>query len=216
MITDYHNEYISNPPKFKCTEEFIEEREVKSLGGLWNDSLVDGNNGADGWLSVIETETQGLILEDPIEVKSQIYQTYSKTKNGPSKLMGRGKFGSGSEDIAEKKRSAGEIVYTVGADTEGIIYFKFSYLFADIEERYLETVELYEGKNHGNVDVVLLPWEIHLKDSFQMHYIHPLIEKCMYNGEHKRFTSNLHQFLCEFDRKKLVDPLKEWEEFLRV
>ena len=216
MITNYHKEYISNPPQFKCDEKFIEEREIISLGGLHNGDLVDGSNGTDGWLTVIETETQGLICEDPIEVKSQIYQTNSKTKNGPNKIRGRGKFGGGSTAIAEKKRSSGEIVYTVGADTEGVIYFKFSYLFADIEERYLEEVKKADSKNWSNIDVYLLPWGIHLTDSFQMHYIHPHIEKCLYNGEHKRFGDNFYAFLCEFDRKELVDPLKEWEEFLRV
>ena len=216
MIRNYHEEFVKNPPQFRCTEAFIEEREIKALGGLWNDSFVDGKNGADGWLQPLTIKNSDqMIYESPIEIKCQIYQTNSNSKNGPQKLLGRGKFGAGSKAIAEKKSSTGEIVYVVGADTEGVIYYKYSYLFCDIVDRYLETVEKYKDKPHSNIDPSLLPWEIHKKDSFQMHFIHPDIEKLMFNGPHKRFTNNLHKFLCEFDRKKLINPLEQWEKFLR-
>ena len=216
MITNYKEEFEKNPPQFRCTEAFIEEREILALGGLWNDSLFDGKNGADGWLSPLHVEkVNKTVCVDPIEIKCQLYQTHSNTKNGPLKLMGRGKFGAGSEAIAEKKTNTGEIVYVVGADTEGIIYYKYSYLFCDIVDRYLKTVEQAKNKTWSNIDVCLLPWEIHKKDSFQMHFIHPNIEKCMFNGPHKRFNNNFFKFLCEFDREKLLDPLDNWEEFLR-
>ncbi len=216
MITNYHEEFVNNPPQFRCTEAFIEEREIKALGGLWNDSLIDGKNGADGWLSPIHVEkVNKTILEDPIEIKCQIYQTNSNSKNGPQQLIGRSKFGAGSEAIAEKKRSTGEIVYVVGADTEGRIYYKYSYLFFDIVERYLETVENYKTKPYSNIDVGFIAWDIPNKESFQMHYIHPHIETCMFNGPHKRFSNNFFKFLCDFDRKKLIDPVEQFDLFIR-
>ncbi len=218
MIVNYNKEFIDNPPQFRCTEAFIEEREIKALGGLWNDSLIDGKNGADGWLTYSYLEEKELLItDDPIEIKCQIYQTNSNSKNGPQKLIGRGKFGAGSEAIAEKKSFQNDIIYVVGADTEGIIYYKYSYLFSDIVERYLETVENYKNKPFGNIDVGFMAWEIPNKKSFQMHFIHPYIETKMFNGKHKRFSNNFFKFLCEFNSDDILIPnFDNWETFLRV
>lgn len=218
MIVNYNKEFIDNPPQFRCTEAFIEEREIKALGGLWNDSLIDGKNGADGWLTYSYLEEKELLItDDPIEIKCQIYQTNSNSKNGPQKLIGRGKFGAGSEAIAEKKSFQNDIIYVVGADTEGIIYYKYSYLFSDIVERYLETVENYKNKPFGNIDVGFMAWDISNKKSFQMHFIHPYIETKMFNGKHKRFSNNFFKFLCEFNSDDILIPnFDNWETFLRV
>lgn len=191
MSNNYRQYFEQNPPKFCCTSEYIEQVEIEdTLGGVHNKAV----NGVDGWLP----------NGDPVEIKSQVFNADSETKKGPYQLRGRSKFGGMSLEVHNEKYSRNELTVVVGADTDGVVYYRYSFRFPAISQYYLHCLEMSQGKSYSNCDV--LPKHVMQHESFKMHYIHPNIKNLLFTPKgHKRFTRNWYKTLCEFPEKNLTN-----------
>lgn len=171
--------------KFPITTDLIEEYEFTMMHGKWNPNV----SGPDGQAPRPFTET--------VEIKCQLFQINSTTKKGPFKLKGRGKFGTPSKLLYNKKLIKDELIVQVGYDTDGEVYYRMSYRFSAIEQHYYNYI--------GSTNCDVYPYHFTCHESFKMHYIHRDIKNLQFSRRrHKMIADEFYQFLCNFPKKQIV------------
>lgn len=159
------------------TPDLVEKTEVERLGGI---HLTD-INGPDG-----THDDYGYV-----EVKSQ------RWRGCPSgyKLRGRAKFGNISETQYERKVEEDELIVNVGYDeNNGTLFYRMTFRFAAIAEKYAEDVEKSKDKNWSNCDV--LPKHFKDHETFNVEYVAngKVLEE---NSE--AFTPSFYKFLQSYN-----------------
>lgn len=135
----------------KIDPHFVEFIEAKRMGAVH----TGVGNGPDAYLNGRE-----------VEIKTQVW-------NGNYQLRGRGKFGAVSMSMYKRKLESNELINIVGyCPASGQVFYRFYFDFAAIADYYLHTVNLSEGKNWGNADI--LPKHYIQHESFRVDYVAPV------------------------------------------
>lgn len=131
------------------TPDIVEKHEVERLDGI---HLTD-INGPDG------------VHEDFgfLEVKSQRWR-------GNSPLWGRAKFSGISEANHKRKSKENELIIAVGYhEGNGTLFYRFTFNFSAIADRYADSVEKSKSKNWTNFDAIPHHYKDH--ESFNVEYV---------------------------------------------
>ena len=103
----------------EITPHLVERMEVFLIGAKHSPD----HNGPDGYFQ----------NGNHVEVKTQKY-------TGNFTLRGRGKFGAPTLDLHAQKVKSNELIIVTGFDSDGCVYYRFSFTFDAIADRYLEAV----------------------------------------------------------------------------